>query len=181
MHIPETSLHGGVVHHIGAVERVDDDAVVGAAQTEQEMGREVDPGDLPALGPGGMDTEDAEGDRQAAAAVDDAHQVGVLHVVIGRGVAFVSVARENDRAQRRRPVARGDGARRGPPRLRGQAIQMSAVVVDPGVGSVEGGEDQGRVGEIDVAIVQRPDLAYLLQVIFRRHRSILRSAASYTN
>src|SRR5262249_44565999 len=75
-----------------AVERVEDGALAAALGPAQEVGGEVEAGGLPALRAGGVQEKDAERHRQPLAAVDDAHQVGVLQVVIAHLVALVAVA-----------------------------------------------------------------------------------------
>ena len=55
---------------------------------------------VPALGPRGMQIEDAERHRQAFAAVDDPHQVGVLQIVVGQLVAAIAVFQQDDLVER---------------------------------------------------------------------------------
>ncbi len=49
------------------------------------------PNAVPALRARGVQIEDTERHRQPFAAVDDPHQIGVLHVVVGQLVTAVAV------------------------------------------------------------------------------------------
>jgi len=122
-----------------------------AAEAQQEMPREVEPLGRPALGPRRVQIEDAERDRQALAAVDHAHQVGVLRVVVGERVAAVAVALPDHRVERRdAPVQR-----RLPRALRqvggvaGEQREVVAIALERHARAVERGHQQGRLGDVD--------------------------------
>ncbi len=68
------------------------------------MRRHVQAGGGVAAGPGGVDVQDPERDRQAAAALDDPDQVGVGEVVVAVGVATVAEPAGDAGAERRRRV-----------------------------------------------------------------------------
>ena len=86
-----------------AVERVEDQPLGAFAQPDQEMPGKGQPDAVPALRPRGMQIEDAERHRQAFAAVDDPHQIGVLQIVVGQLVAAIAVFQQDDLVERLRP------------------------------------------------------------------------------
>ena len=71
---------------------------------QQEMARRVQAAGFEPAGARAMDVENAERDRQAAAAVDDRHQIGILRIVIGKAVAVIAEAAGELRRQALRRI-----------------------------------------------------------------------------
>ena len=121
------------------MERVDHLATAAGVDADQEVHGKVEADRRPALRSGGVEIEDAERDRQAAAAADDADQVGVLGIVVGFAVAaIVEALAEGPRQRSRRRVARFA-------RLRGRRRQlgeMGDVGIERHVGMVERGQGE---------------------------------------
>ena len=116
-------------------------------------------GGFPALSAGGVDIKDAEHHRQAFAAVDDPHQVGVLQIVVGQLVARVAILEEDDLVQRARPlgkVARGTLMTRD---VTGDQLQMLAITRKVDALALERGEHEGGFGDRQDAPVGRAELA----------------------
>ena len=94
------------------MERVEDQPLGAVAEPDQEMSGKGQPDAVPALRARGVQIEDPERHRQPFAAVDDPHQIGVLHVVVGQLVAAVAVFQQDDLVERPRPrgeIAAGIG------------------------------------------------------------------------
>src|SRR5205814_10526683 len=72
-----------------AMEGVDDQPLGTVRQADKKMAGKGEPDGLPALGAARVHVENAESYRQALPAVDDAHQVGVLQVVIAQFIAGI--------------------------------------------------------------------------------------------
>ena len=128
------------------------------------MAGEVDAGDSPAIGAAGVDVDEPEGDRQAALAVDDAHQIGIGHVVIGHPVAVIAEITGDDVGEGLGPGAGDAGLAAGGTRglgigtskgrstgrhVLGDAGQMGAVGIKHQIRHVRGAERQGGFGQIN--------------------------------
>ena len=113
------------------------------------MGWKVRPVAPPALGPRDVDVEDAERDGEALSPVDDAQQIGVLHVVVGLAVALVAVAFEEYGVYGIDLLCERIGAPHRLDRLRGEPAKVVAIGVDRGAGTIERGKHERRLGEID--------------------------------
>ena len=77
------------------------------ADADQEMAGKGQAFGVPALGAGDMEIKDRQGDRQALAPLDHAHEVGVLQVVVGVAVAAIGIGPGDDLGEllRRRAAA----------------------------------------------------------------------------
>src|SRR6516162_9367281 len=109
------------------MKRVEDQPLGTIRQPDQKMPRECEPDCVPALGAAGMHVEDSERHRQALPPVDDAHQIGVLQVVIGQLVAGITIFEQDDLVERtraRRGIAAGA---RVPADIPGEHAQMLAT------------------------------------------------------
>src|SRR5690606_15774727 len=71
------------------------------AEAKQEMTGKGQAGNGPALGPRGVDPQYAEGDRQAAPAVDHPGEIGVVQIVVAGAVPFVAEAVDQRGVERR--------------------------------------------------------------------------------
>ena len=101
LHRLQQRAHLPGVADLAAVERVEDRALACTVEAQEKMSRKAEAHDVPAAASGRVHIENAERDRQSLAPVDDAYEVGVLQVVVGRAVAFITVAGVD------RPVERG--------------------------------------------------------------------------
>ena len=70
------------------------------ADADQEMRGKGQALGLPALAAGDVEIEDRQRHRQALAPLDDAHEVGVLQVVVGLGVAAIAVGARDHLGER---------------------------------------------------------------------------------
>ena len=77
------------------IERVDNDPVAAAANTNHEMAGKVQPVGGIAMRAGRLKKKYAEGNRQSLLAVDHTHQISILNVVISERVAAVAVCLQN--------------------------------------------------------------------------------------
>ena len=93
----------------------------------------------PALCPRDVDVEDAERDGEALSPVDDARQVGVLHVVVGLAVALVAVAFEEYGVYGINLLFKRIGAAHGLGGLHGEPPKVVAIGVNGGTGTIERG------------------------------------------
>src|SRR6202158_2357863 len=97
---------------------------------------------VPALRPRGMQVKDAERHRQAFAAIDDPHQVGVLQIVVGQLVAAIAVFQEDDLVERPGPrgeVAAGSAM---PPDIARDRREVLAIAYEADARPLEGSEGE---------------------------------------
>ena len=126
------------------------------------MRREVRPVSTPTLRPRDVDVEDSEGDGETLAPVDDTHQVGVLHVVIGFAVALAVVAFEQNGVHGIELFFGRLGAARRFGRLHGEPPEVAALGVEGSVGTIDGGKHELRLGDIDRVVVHTAEAAQRL-------------------
>ena len=88
-----------------AMEHVEHDLDLPALQRDQEMRGKIDAVAGPAGGARGVQPEHAERDGQAAAALDDADEVGVDQVVVGFAIAAIAEVAGQQLRQRRQPAS----------------------------------------------------------------------------
>ena len=121
------------------------------------MEREVEPHHMPALSAGGVNVKDAERHGQALAAVDDPHQIGVLHVLIGEGIALIAVAL----GQHFRECGGTRGEIGGALGRGGSVIsnlrQVIAVALERHTGTIERRQRERGSGQVDRAIILSGD------------------------
>ena len=141
------------------MERIDHCDRFVALEADEEMRWKVRPVAPPALCPSDVDVEDAERDGEALSPVDDARQVGVLHVVVGLAVAPVAVAFEEYGVYGINLLFERIGAAHGLGGLHGKPPKVLAIGVDGGTGTIERGKHERRLGEIDSRIVFAADAA----------------------
>ena len=138
------------------MKRVQHGALPGAVDADQEVPGETQAMHGPAARPAGVQVQNAQRHRQALAAVNHPHQVGVLDIVIGEFVSTVAKAGSHGFGQRGDAVivgcviGNGDGA--------GQFRQMIAVAVERNLRPVQRGQRQRRLGQIDLVVVLPADL-----------------------
>ena len=140
-----------------AMERIDDRAFAFAIDAHQEMPGKGDAIDLPALSATSVDVENPESHRQSAPPVDDAHQIGVLQIVIGRIVAAIAFLDVEDFVDRgAAPVDRVGGAALGKPvgNVARQQGEMLEIAFGRDIRTVERCQCQRSLGEIDLAVGQ---------------------------
>ena len=113
----------------------------------------------PALCPRNVDVEDAERDGEALSPVDDARQVGVLHVVVSLAVAPVAVAFEEYGVYGLDLLFERIGAAHDFGNLHGEPPKVVAIGVNGDTGTIERGKHERRLGEIDSRIVFAADAA----------------------
>ena len=141
-----------------AVERVEDQPLGTVRQTDKKMAREGEPDSLPALGAAGVHVENAERHRQALPAVDDAHQVRVLQVVIGQRVAGIPVFQKHDLVEGAGSLGDIAGRRGMAADIAREQLQMLAVARRADPRAFERGERQGRLGDRQDAFARSAEL-----------------------
>ena len=103
---------------------------------------------VPALRARGVQVKDAERHRQPFAAIDDPHQIGILHVVVGQLVAAVAVLQQENchSSARARAVKIADGAGiEMPPEIASQRIEVLAIARESDARALERGQRQRRL------------------------------------
>ena len=102
------------------------------------------PGRLPTLGAGGVDEQDSEDHRKPFPAVDHAHQIGVLQIVVSQLVAGIAILQQDDLIER--ASAAGKVARRSrmPRNIAGDQLQVIAVAGEIDPLALERGQHQRR-------------------------------------
>ena len=137
------------------IERVDNQPVAVLAGADQEMAGEIQPVRREPVGAGGMQIQNAERHRQALLAVDHAHQVGVLDIVIGEHVAVIAVLSQHHPVQRRNDAAAVYQRRAD---IVGKPLDMVAVTGQGDAGPVERSKRKRGIGEIDIAVGPGADI-----------------------
>ena len=147
------------LERLAPVEGIHDHAAVAVVHAYQEMTGEGQPVHRPALGPGGVDIEDAEAHGQAQAAVDDLKEVRVLGRIVALGIAGIAVRFEEHGVEVAAPALQrlvGPDARR---QVRAEPADMGAVARQRRTRQVEGAEQQRAIGQIDRVVRKGADRA----------------------
>lgn len=138
------------------IERIDDQPCAVFTGTYHKMAREVDPVSGEAMGPGSMQIQNAQRHRQPFFSIYDAHQIGILNIVIGEHIAVIAMRLEDDAVQclDQRDTAGGKGFAD----IIGKTRYMVAVPVKRDTRAVERGKRKRAFGEIDFAVGAGPDV-----------------------
>ena len=141
------------------MEGIEDRALSPRLDTQKEVRGKVQAENAGSARTGHMEVKDAQRDRKTLPAIDHIHQVGVVHVFVGFGVAFVAMFARQQLAQGR--YLHGDAGRRTDQGagLRRQHGEMVAVGPDVRVRPVEGREHQRGLGQVDVRVVTGSNFA----------------------
>jgi hypothetical protein len=106
----------------------------------------------PSLGTRGVHVQHAESHGQAAATVDDPHQIGVLQVIVGVAVARVAELARQGLGEDGAPAPGVDDVV-GPRRHGARQIgEVPAVVIERNARPVEGSERQRGLGDVDAVV-----------------------------
>ena len=113
----------------------------------------------PSRGARGMQPDDAECDRQALAALDDADQVGIREIVIGLGIAGIGVAPGDQTGERFGAHREIVGADRVGElhRVAREIRQMRTCRLPVGIRRIDARELQRRVTDVDLGVRQHAD------------------------
>ena len=130
-----------------AIEGIEDRPLAADSDAHEEVAGQRQPVHLPALGAGDVNGEDAEGDRKALATVDDAHEVGVLRVLVGQRIATIAIAPEQNLVERSNARVEGTSVARRAVDGVHQRSQMIAIDRHRAPGRLEHGERQRRLGQ----------------------------------
>src|SRR3984893_9297204 len=123
------------------------------------MAREGEPDSLPALSAAGVHVENTERHRQAFPAVDDAHQIGILQVVIGQRIAGIPVSQKQDLVESAGSLGYIAGRSGMAADITREHLQMLAVARRADPRAFERGERQGRLGDWQTAFARSAEFA----------------------
>ena len=131
------------------MERIEDRPVASAPDAHQEVAGEVQPGGVLAHGARDMDVDDAQRHRQALAPLEHAREIGVLQIVVGRGIASETEILRHRAGQRLvHRGAAGAGAR-----VVDQQRQQAVIGVEIGQLATRGAEQKRRFGHGDARLL----------------------------
>ena len=141
------------------MERVEDQPLGAVRQPHKKMAGEGEPDGFPALGAAGVHVKDSQRHGQPLPAVDDAHQIGVLQIVIGQRVAGIPVFQKNDLVESAGSFRDISGCGRMLADIYREQPQMLAVPLRADPRAFERGERQGRLGDRQNAFARGAEFA----------------------